>query len=136
MSSEMRPLPVPDALTRPYWDAARARRLDLPRCTDCGRWHFYPRCVCPYCGSAALTWASVSGRGRVYSATRVLRAPSPAFEAQVPYVIAVIALEEGPHLMSAVIGCDPTDVKIELPVRADFLELGDTVLPVFRPATG
>lgn len=136
MSLDLRPLPVPDALTRPYWDAAKMHRLDLPRCDSCGRWHFYPRSVCPFCGSSSLRWVSVSGRGRIYSMTSVHRAPSPAFAVNVPYVVAIIALEEGPHLMSAVIDCDSRDVKIDMRVRASFLEVGDTVLPVFRPDPG
>lgn len=133
MSTETRPQPVADALTRPYWEAARARRLDLPRCDACGRWHFYPRSVCPHCGAGTITWAPVSGRGRVYSATQVQRAPSPAFAESVPYVVAIVALDEGPHLMSTIVGCEPAAVTIDMPVRVDFLDIGDATLPVFRP---
>src|SRR6188472_1515456 len=100
-----RPLPVPDALTAPYWKAVQEGRLDLPRCIDCSRFHFYPRATCPHCGSAKLEWQTVAGKGTVYSYTVVHRPPSPAFAAEVPYVVAVIELEEGPHLMSSVTGC-------------------------------
>jgi uncharacterized OB-fold protein len=132
MSADARPRPVPDALTRPYWDAAKAHRLELPRCEACGRWHFYPRSLCPHCGSATIGWAAVSGRGTVYSATEVQRAPSPAFA--VPYVVALIALDEGPHLMSSVVNCEPAVVRIGLRVRATFLDLDiETTLPVFEP---
>ncbi|HEV7801491.1 MAG TPA: OB-fold domain-containing protein, partial [Burkholderiales bacterium] len=95
-----RPIPVPDAATAPYWSAANEGRLVLPRCTACSRWHFYPRALCPYCSSDKLEWQSASGRGEVYSYTVVHRAPSPAFAAEVPYVVAIVELEEGPHLMT------------------------------------
>lgn len=134
MTSETRPLPVPDALTRPYWEAAKAHRFVLPRCEACEAWHFYPRSVCPHCGSAAISWSAASGRGTIYSATQVQRAPSPAFEHAVPYVVAVVALEEGPHVMSTVVGCDPSAVMIGMPVNVDFQDFGEATLPVFRPA--
>jgi hypothetical protein len=133
--SATRPLPNPDALTRAYWEGAKARRLVLPRCDACQRWHFYPRSVCPHCGSDAIAWHAASGKGAVYSVTQVHRAPSPAFEAMVPYSVAIIALDEGPHLMSAIVGADAADVKIDAPVIVDFVEEGDTTLPVFRLAT-
>src|SRR5678815_2532417 len=81
-----RPLPVPDAATGSYWEAARAERLIMPRCDDCGRYHFYPRTLCPHCSSANLKWTDVSGAGTIYSFTVIHRAPSPAFAAAVPYV--------------------------------------------------
>lgn len=129
-----RPLPNPDALTRPYWEGAKVRRLMLPRCDDCNEWHFYPRSVCPHCGSAKITWHQASGEGVVYTFTAVNRAPSPAFEAGVPYVVAVVALAEGPHLMTGIVDAGPADVKIDAPVTVDFIEEGDTTLPVFRLA--
>jgi uncharacterized OB-fold protein len=128
----LRPLPNPDALTRPYWEGAKTRRLMLPRCGDCGQWHFYPRSVCPHCASAKIEWHQASGQGVVYSATQVHRAPSPAFEASVPYVVAVIALAEGPHMMANIIGDDSSNVQIDASVMVDFIEEDDTMLPVFR----
>jgi uncharacterized OB-fold protein len=129
-----RPLPVPDALTGPYWKSVQERRLDLPRCTGCGKFHFYPRATCPHCGSGNLEWKTVSGRATVYSYTVVYRAPGPAFAAEVPYVVATLTLEEGPHLMSNVVGCPSDTVRIGMPVKVDFRELEGTLLPVFRPA--
>jgi uncharacterized OB-fold protein len=132
-----RPLPVSDAATAPYWNAANKGRFVMPRCTQCTRWHFYPRALCPHCSSAELYWADCSGRGTVYSYTVVYRAPSPAFAAAVPYVIAIIAIEEGPHLMSNVVNCPPDALRIGLGVRAVFLRVaGDVQLPVFEPADG
>ena len=128
-----RPLPVPDPNTAPYWAAAREHRLSLPRCEACGEFHFYPRPICPHCGSPKLAWATVSGDGAVYSFTVVQRAPSPAFADKVPYVVAIVALDEGPHLMSNLVGCLPDEVRIGRRVRATFLDIGDEVsLPLFE----
>jgi uncharacterized protein len=129
-----RPMPTPDAATQPYWNAAHEGRLVMPRCFDCGRRHFYPRTLCPHCGSANMEWADCGGRGIVYSFTVVHRAPSPAFAAAVPYVVAVVELEEGPRLMTNIVGCTADAVHIGMKVRAAFRRLSDSVtLPVFEP---
>lgn len=133
MSAE-RPVPSPDAVTEPYWAAAREHRLLMPRCQDCGQYHFYPRTLCPGCGSARLEWHPVSGAGTLYSFTVVNRAPSAAFAPEVPYVIAIVELDEGPHLMSNLVGCAPAAAKIGMKLKVTFREAGENcVLPVFEP---
>jgi uncharacterized OB-fold protein len=133
--SDGRPLPTPDPATEPYWAAAREHRLSMPRCEACGEFHFYPRPVCPHCGTARFAWADVSGNGTVYSFTVVQRAPSPAFADMVPYVVAIVALDEGPHLMSNIVGCPTEQVRIGMRVRATFLDIGtDFSLPIFEVA--
>jgi uncharacterized protein len=131
----LRPLPSPNALTEPYWQAAQQRELKLPRCVACAKFHFYPRSACPHCGSRQLAWHSVSGAGEVYSFTVVQRAPSQGFAELVPYVVAVVALAEGPHLMTRLTQVQPETVTIGMRVEVDF-EVQDeaTTLPVFRPA--
>ena len=130
-----RPLPSPNALTEPYWQAAHQRELKLPRCESCTKFHFYPRSACPHCGSTALAWQAVSGKGEVYSYTIVHRAPSKGFAEQVPYVVAVVALAEGPHLMTRLIQMQAEAARIGLRVQVDFEKQDDeTTLPVFRPA--
>ena len=129
-----RPLPSPNALTAPYWQAAHQRELKLPRCVVCAKFHFYPRSACPHCGSTQLGWHTVSGKGEVYSFTVVHRAPSKGFEELVPYVVAVVALAEGPHLMTRLTQVSPDAVRIGMPVQVDFEKQDDeTTLPVFRP---
>lgn len=130
-----RPLPTPDPRTEPYWTAARGHRLTLPRCEACAEFHFYPRPICPHCGSPRLAWVDVSGNGVVYSLTVVQRAPSPAFAGMVPYVVAIVALDEGPHLMSNIVGCPADQVRIGMRVRATFLDIAaETSLPLFEVA--
>ena len=129
-----RPLPSPDPLTAPYWEAAREERLVLPRCVDCGRHHFYPRSLCPHCGSAKITWVPASGHGEIYSFTIIHRAPSPAFAADIPYAVALVALEEGPHLMTNIIDCAPDVLRIGMTVSVAFRQVDEAVtLPVFKP---
>jgi uncharacterized protein len=114
-----RPYPVPDRDTAPFWEAARQGRLVLPRCLDCGRRHFYPRAICPHCMGGSLEWVEASGRGSVHSFTVVHRPPS-GFEDDVPYVVALIDLEEGVRMMSRITGCAPAEVRIGLPVEVVF----------------
>ena len=126
-------VPVPNALTAPYWQAAREHRFVLPRCCACARFHFYPRSLCPHCRSPELAWQEASGAGEVYSYTVVHRAPSPTFAQAAPYVVAIIALREGPHMMTRLAGVEPAAARIGLPVKVDFDDIDEThTLPVFR----
>ena len=94
---------------------------------------FYPRIVCTLCLSTDLEWREASGRGRVYAATISYRAPDQAFRAEVPYVIALIDLEEGPRMMSNVTDCDPGDVRIGDEVEVWFEDVSeDIAIPRFR----
>lgn len=128
-----RPLPVPDASTAPYWEGARAGVLRVPRCRDCGRSHMYPRSACPFCGSGELGWTDCSGRGELHSFTVVHRAPSPAFADKVPYAVAIVALDEGPLLMSNVTGSPPADLRIGQRLQVKFEPVSDGIsLPVFE----
>ena len=116
-----------------YWELVREIGFALPRCADCGRFHFYPRPACPWCASTNVAPARASGRGSVYSYSIAHLAPGSAFAGQLPYVIAIIETDEGPHLMSRVVGIAPDEVRIGLRVK---VRLGaDPSLPVFEPET-
>jgi uncharacterized protein len=108
-------------------------RFMLPRCGACGKFHFYPKPACPHCASPRIDWAEASGRGAVYSHSTVHRAPSAAFKGDLPYVIAIVETDEGPHLLSRVVGVAPENVAIGMRVRAKMEIKGDTALPVFEP---
>jgi uncharacterized OB-fold protein len=87
------------------------------------------------CGATAAEWTAVSGRGTVFSYTVVHRAPDPAFKAELPYVIAIVALEEGGRLMSNLIGTEPDSVRIGMPVQAVFETVAEGIgVPKFRAA--
>ncbi|MEV0703563.1 Zn-ribbon domain-containing OB-fold protein [Saccharopolyspora sp. NPDC050389] len=89
-----------------------AGKFVIPRCEDCGRHHFYPRILCPHCGSANLRWVEPSGRGTVHSTTAVHRRSGE------PYNVALVDLDEGPRLMTNVTGIEPAAVRIGMPVLA------------------
>ena len=98
--------PVVTVETQPFWNAAREGRFVVPVCAACGKAHWYPRAICPFCHSAELSWEELRGTGTVYSVTVSRRAPSPEFADLVPYVVALIDLDEGCRMMSNIVGYD------------------------------
>lgn len=128
------PLPLVTPESAPYWQGAREGVLLLQRCLDCRVLRFYPRRTCPACWSARAEWERVSGRGRVHSFTIIHRPPAPAFAGRVPYVVALVDLEEGPRLMANVVGAAALEVAIDDPVVVTFEARGDIALPQFTRA--
>lgn len=127
-------IPSIDGDSAPFWEACRNRRLVLQRCTECGGFQHYPRSLCVVCHSDDLEFVDATGRGVVHSFTVVHRSPDPE-QFSPPYVVALIRLDEGPIMMSNVVGTDPDTVFCEQPVRVDWRDLDDgNRLPVFRPA--
>ncbi|CAO3435423.1 Zn-ribbon domain-containing OB-fold protein [Azospirillum doebereinerae] len=120
----IRPSPVPNADTRPYWDAAGRGELAYRQCRDCGKPQFPPGRVCRHCHGEALDWRISSARGTIHSFTIVHRAPTPAFTA--PYAILLVDLEEGFRIMTNVRHtADAAGLGIGLPVRIVFEPAGD-----------
>ncbi|MFJ4048930.1 MULTISPECIES: Zn-ribbon domain-containing OB-fold protein [Pseudomonas] len=119
------PTPIANADSQPYWDAARDGRLMIQHCTDCGSVHFMARQLCPSCWSQHLEWVPSQGTGKVHSFTIIRRASLPAFTAQVPYVVALIELDEGPSMVSNIVGADALDVQIDDRVQVTFEARGD-----------
>lgn len=134
-STPSRPVPITDPATAPFWKAASQGELSLPRCGGCQRVHYYPRAVCPHCGSEDLAWETLSGRGTIYSWTVSRRPAGASFKPYVPYVVALIDLDEGARMLSNVRTDDVDGVAIGQAVQVDFEEMAeDIALPVFRPA--
>jgi uncharacterized OB-fold protein len=133
-----RPVPPTSPLTEPYWEAARAGQLAVQRCEQCGNRPFPPRANCPSCGASSLSWSPVSGRATVYSYTVALRPPHPAFADQLPLVVAIVQLEEGPRMVTNIVGCDPDDVEVGMAVEvaSEPIDGTDIMLPVFTPVPG
>ena len=125
------PLPQPDALTAPFWDACRRGVLEVAACESCGHLFLPPGPCCPTCWSTQLAARPVSGRGRVFSFAVYRRTYHPGMPA--PYVVALVELDEGPRLISNIVGCAPEEVAIDMPVRVRFEEVGDFTLPRFAP---
>lgn len=131
--TDPRPVPVPAASSAPYWEGAAQGRLLLPFCSDCARHFFYPRAWCPICMGRNLEWREASGRGTVHTFSIVHAAPAVGFEGQLPYVIAVIDLAEGPRMMANLVNCAAEAVRVGLPVRVVFEERGEMRVPQFEP---
>jgi hypothetical protein len=91
-----------DPLSRPFWAAATRRVLAMQRCAACRAYQFYPRPFCLACGHDALAWEPAAGTGVVYALTEVHMAPGPEFKP--PYVVAVVELDEGPRLVTNIVG--------------------------------
>jgi len=129
-------IPRPGPQTQAWWDGCRRHKLLIQRCLTCGHHQFYPRIICTACTSDGLEWVRSTGRGKVRTFT-ICRLPvSRAYAGDLPYVIALIRLDEGPTMMSNIVGCDPESVAIGMPVEVVFENLSeDITIPKFRPET-
>lgn len=130
--------PRPNAETDEFWAGCTEQRLMLPRCDDCGEVIWYPRRFCPFCASTNVTYTEMSGNGVVYTFTVVRKGAGP-FREVAPYVIAVVELDEGPRMMTNLIGVAPDEVRIGQSVRVVFEPVVDDAgsvtarIPRFAP---
>jgi uncharacterized OB-fold protein len=130
------PTPAASRETLPWWEAAAAHRLVVQRCTACGRPRHPPGPACPACHAFGFEWLTSSGRGTVYSFTVVHRAFVPSLAAKVPYVVAIVALDDVPaiRLVSNLVDVDPATVRVGLPVAVVWEDVAPGLaLPRFRP---
>ena len=133
--SKPKPVPRPAPESVPYWEAAKHHKLEVPHCNACGYYWFPPSASCPHCLSTDFAFTPVSGRGKVFSFVTFHRVYHPAFEQEVPYVVALVELEEGPRLLTNIVGVPPDKVACEMPVKVVFDDVGDGVaVPKFTPA--
>lgn len=133
MATAQRFMPTPTPETQHFWDGARRRELRLQRCQDCAKAYFPPRPFCPACGSRDVSAFVASGRATLYSYAIQYR-PAPGFTP--PYSIAVVTLEEGPHMLTNIVGCPQTPevLELDMPLLVDYQVLDERItLPVFRP---
>jgi uncharacterized OB-fold protein len=136
MPPRSKALPAPTPETQPYWDGAKAGELRIQRCVDeGGKAFFYPRPICPFCGSTNVEWFTASGDATLYSYVINHRA-APGFEDEGPYAIAVVQLAEGPRMMTNLVGVPntPEALVLDMPLHVTFQERGDVAVPVFAPA--
>lgn len=130
-----RPIPAVDKSSSEFWQRCRHGRLSVQKCPMCGHLQFYPRLICGQCG-ADPELIDVSGAGTVYTYTVVRHNGAPAFRDEVPYVLAMVELLEGPMIMGNVTACRPEDVTIGMQVVVDFVPVSEHIgIPMWRPAT-
>lgn len=130
MAGQERKIPAPEANpeTRPFWEAAAQGRLLIGKCKACGKPHYYPRALCPFCGSDATEWVQSEGGGSVYSYSVMRRVP-------VPYALAYVTLDEGVTMMTNIVDCDLDAIRIGQRVRVVFKPTeGGPPVPMFSPA--
>ena len=119
--------PGPDAVHR---DALKQGVFQIQRCSKCSSHFFYPRALCPKCGSPDYAWVKPSGRGTVYSTSVVRQRPEDGPD----YNVALVDLAEGPRLMSRIVDLPPAEVKIGMAVEAEIGELNGKLTVLFRSA--
>lgn len=107
----------------PFWEAVEAHELKLQRCAGCHRWLVPPRPMCPGCQSMESEWVAVSGHGTVYSWVTYAESPHPGFES--PHTVVLVELDEGPRLVSNVVGIGAGDLAIGMPVQVVYDDVTD-----------
>jgi len=133
-----KPLPAITPEAKPFWESAAQQKLAMQRCDDCRAWVWTPRPSCMECGSSRVEWTQMSGKGEIYSFTVIRqvvgRAASKAFEPDIPYVIAWVDLEEGPRMITNIVGCPVQDVTIGMKVSVVFEQAAAEIwMPKFKP---
>jgi uncharacterized OB-fold protein len=128
-------VPVPTPQTQPFWDACAAGELRLQRCAPCARFFFPPQPSCPHCRGRDLAWEPLSGRARLHTYL-ISHVPAPGFEDEVPYAVAIVELEEGPRMMSNIVGIEstPQALVLDMDLEVTFARRGEIAIPSFRPA--
>jgi uncharacterized OB-fold protein len=119
-----RPIPQADDESREFYEGARRHELMLMRCKACGAWRLPSRPRCPDCWSTETEWARASGRGTLYS-FGIMHQKFPGFEEETPYQYAIVELEEGPRLVSNVVGVPDGELRCDMPLVAVFDDVAD-----------
>lgn len=135
MADYQKLLPVPNEETQPYWDSLKQHKMKLPQCKSCKQFHMYPRSHCPNCFSWDIEWREASGKGTLYTYAIQHRAQGPGFQDEVPYITAIVQLDEGPRLLTNLVGVEPDPAKVicDSPVEIVYDDVTDAItLAKFR----
>ena len=131
-----KPIPVPQGESDYYWEKTKEEELWLRKCNECQQAYFYPRDISPCCFSKDTTWIQASGKARLFTYGIVHRAPHAGFAEDVPFVTAIVKLEEGPKMPTNIVMDNPTPEKlqIDMPLEVVFESVSDGIsLPKFKP---
>jgi len=134
MGEYNKPLPNINGDSREFWAGCKGHELRFQKCQACGHVRWPASIICPMCYSKETNWIAARGNGKVYTFAVYHVAYDPAFENDLPYVVADVALEEGPRLVTNIVGCPPEEVRCEMPVEVVWEDITDEFsLPKFRP---
>ncbi len=132
---QKKPLPQINADNRAFWEGCRDHKLKIQKCLKCGKFRWPPAFTCPDCLSEESEWVETSGRADVYTYAVYHQAFQPGFEGDVPYVVAIIELEEGPRMMTNITGCSPENVFCGMKVEVSWDDIDENFsIPRFVPA--
>lgn len=130
------PQPLPDAVTKPYWDHAAKGELAVPQCQSCGGWQFPPIEFCRRCGSKDFAYKTLSGKGTVYTYLIEHHKVAPGFDDLLPYAIAIITPDEAPNvrLIGRIVDTPLDQIAIGKHAEAVFVDHpgGDFKITVWR----
>ncbi len=131
-----KPLPRVNSDNRPFWEGCREHELRFQQCKDCHHVRWPPSVLCPQCHGTEINWLTARGTGRVYTFTVYHQAFHPGFANELPYTVAVVAMDEGPHLLTNIVDCPPDKVECDMPVEVTWKDVNEEIsLPKFRPVT-
>ena len=131
-----KPLPQPNADTKPFWDGCKEHQLRFQKCRNCGHVRWPASIICPMCYSYDTEWIVASGKGKVYTFAIYHQAYHKAFESDLPYVTASVELEEGPRILTNIVGCSPDEVRCDMPVEVKWEDITEEFsLPKFKPVS-
>jgi uncharacterized OB-fold protein len=129
-----KPLPIPNQDTKPFWDACAHHELIFQKCIDCNYTRWPPSYICSACHSFNYRWIKSKGRGKIYAFVVYHKAFHPSFEEDLPYITAVVELEEGPRILTNIIECDLSEIECETQVELVWDRVtGEFSLPKFKP---
>ena len=130
-----KPLPHLDEENRWFWEACARHELVLQRCRPCQALRFHPRALCPSCLSSDVEFVRASGRGTVYTFTVTHQNQAPGFRDELPYVMAIVELAEGPRMLTNVVDTPPDEVRVGMPVEVVFEDVDESIaIPKFKRA--
>ena len=133
MSSMEKLLPKYDADSKPFWEGCREHRLMFQKCGACGEVRWPPSLICPHCHARETRWIESAGRGAIHTFAVYHQAFHPAFKEALPYVVAVVRLEEGPMILTNIIGSPPESLECEMPVQVVWEDVSEEFsLPKFK----
>ncbi|MBN1547928.1 MAG: Zn-ribbon domain-containing OB-fold protein [Syntrophaceae bacterium] len=135
MSEYKKPLPEIQPWSEAFWKGTKQHKLLIQECKHCGAKIFYPRKYCPECWSSELFWSEASGKGKIFSYSTTMAGVEEKFTEDLPFVLALVDLEEGVRMMGNVVNCRPEEVSIGMDVEVFFDDVTEEItLPKWKPA--
>jgi len=125
-------VPQPTGDTKEFWEGCKEKKLRFQQCVSCGHVRWPPSNLCPVCHSFETRWIESSGKGKIHTFVVYHMAFHPVWKEKVPYITAVVELDEGPKLLTNIVDADPSQLTCDMPVEVVWEEAGEYFVPRFR----